>query len=260
MQTLNRILAVALVAGLAVACKQKEGEQAPADTSDLQTDGEKFGYAVGTDIGRSLKPVKDSVDLGALMKGLQEAMEGRTPRLNDQEREQVKTAISKKLQQKNMEERLGKAKENQDKGKAFLEANGKRPGVQTTKSGLQYEAVTEGKGSLPKANDKVTVHYKGTLIDGTEFDSSYKRNQPVTFPLGNVIPGWTEGLQLMKEGGKAKLYIPSELAYGERGAGAKIGPNETLIFEVELLKVEKGESMPSPPKVPPVNPKKPDKK
>jgi FKBP-type peptidyl-prolyl cis-trans isomerase FkpA len=257
MQTLNRILAVALVAGLAVACKQKEGgehEQSSADTSDLQTDAEKFGYAVGTDIGRSLKPVKDSVDLQSLMKGMQEAMEGQNPRLNDQEREQIKTAVSRKLQQKNMEERVAKAKENGDKGKAFLEANGKRPGVSTTKSGLQYESITEGKGASPRASDKVTVHYRGTLIDGTEFDSSYKRNQPVTFPLGNVIPGWTEGLQLMKEGGKAKLYIPSELGYGERGAGAKIGPNETLIFEVELLNVEKT------PAAKPAEPAKPEAK
>ena len=248
MQTLNRILAVALVAGLAVACNKKEGEQSPADTSDLQTDAEKFGYAVGVDIGRSLKPVKDSVDLGALMKGMQESMEGQKPRLSDEEREQVKTAVSKQLQQKNMEERMAKAKENKEKGEKFLAENGKRQGVTTTKSGLQYEAVTEGKGAAPVASDKVTVHYKGTLIDGTEFDSSYKRNQPVTFPLGNVIPGWTEGLQLMKEGGKAKLYIPSELAYGERGAGAKIGPNETLIFEVELLKVEKGDAAAAAPK------------
>jgi len=244
MQTLNRILAVALVAGLAVACNKKEGDQ-PADTSDLQTDAEKFGYAVGVDIGRSLKPVKDSVDLGALMKGMQESMEGQKPRLSDEEREQIKTAISKQLQQKNMEERMAKAKENKDKGEKFLAENGKRQGVTTTKSGLQYESVSEGKGAAPVASDKVTVHYKGTLIDGTEFDSSYKRNQPVTFPLGNVIPGWTEGLQLMKEGGKAKLYIPSELAYGERGAGAKIGPNETLIFDVELLKVEKGDAAPA---------------
>ena len=114
--------------------------------------------------------------------------------------------------------------------------------MKTTASGLQYETITEGTGAQPKAADKVKVHYKGTLIDGTEFDSSYARGQPVEFPLGNVIPGWTEGLQLMKVGGKAKLYIPSNLAYGERGAGAKIGPNETLIFEVELLNVEKMEA------------------
>ena len=114
--------------------------------------------------------------------------------------------------------------------------------MKTTASGLQYEVVTEGTGASPKTSDKVKVHYKGSLIDGTEFDSSYARGQPVEFPLGNVIPGWTEGLQLMKVGGKSKLYIPSQLAYGERGAGAKIGPNETLVFEVELLNVEKVEA------------------
>ena len=111
--------------------------------------------------------------------------------------------------------------------------------VVTTASGLQYKILTEGKGDSPKATDTVKTHYKGTLIDGTEFDSSYSRGQPVTFPLGNVIPGWTEGLQLIKTGGKAKLFIPSNLAYGERGAGAKIGPNETLVFEVELISIEK---------------------
>ena len=141
-----------------------------------------------------------------------------------------------------MAERTAKAAAAKDAGEKFLAENGARAGVKTTASGLQYEILTEGSGANPKATDKVTVHYKGTLIDGTEFDSSYSRGQPVTFPLGNVIPGWTEGLQLMKAGGKAKLFIPSALAYGERGAGAKIGPNETLVFEVELIGVEKGDT------------------
>ena len=240
MQTLNRILAVALVAGLAVACKQKEGgehEQSSADTSDLQTDAEKFGYAVGVDIGRSLKPVKDSVDLGALMKGMQESMEGQKPRLSDEEREQIKTSISKQLQQKNMEERMAKAKENKEKGVQFLAENGKRQGVTTTKSGLQYEVVSEGKGAAPVASDKVTVHYKGTLIDGTEFDSSYKRNQAAEFPLNGVIACWTEGVQRMKVGGKSQLVCPADIAYGDRGSPPLISGGATLIFEIELLGV-----------------------
>jgi FKBP-type peptidyl-prolyl cis-trans isomerase FkpA len=117
--------------------------------------------------------------------------------------------------------------------------------VKTTADGLQYEVVTEGKGDHPTKDDKVTVNYKGTLIDGTVFDSSYDRNQPVTFPLANVIPGWTEGLQLMTPGSKYKFYIPSKLAYGERGAGMKIGPNSTLIFEVELISIDKGGAKPA---------------
>jgi FKBP-type peptidyl-prolyl cis-trans isomerase len=124
-----------------------------------------------------------------------------------------------------------------EKGEKFLKENAGKEGVKTTASGLQYKITKEGEGKSPKATDTVLVHYKGTLLDGKEFDSSYKRNEPIEFPLTGVIPGWTEGLQLLKEGGKATLYIPSKLAYGSRGAGGVIGPDETLIFEVELLKV-----------------------
>jgi FKBP-type peptidyl-prolyl cis-trans isomerase len=123
------------------------------------------------------------------------------------------------------------------KGQAFLAENAKQPGVKQTATGLQYEILAPGEGRAPKASDTVKVNYRGTLLDGTEFDSSYKLNEPIEFPLGGVIRGWTEGLQLIKEGGKIKLFIPSNLAYGPRGAGGIIGPDETLIFEVELLKV-----------------------
>lgn len=128
--------------------------------------------------------------------------------------------------------------ENKAAGEAFLAENAKKPGVVTTASGLQYQIITEGTGATPSATDNVSVHYQGTTIDGKEFDSSYKRGAPATFPLNRVIPGWTEGLQLMKEGGKSKLFIPSNLAYGERGAGRDIGPNSALIFDVELIKVK----------------------
>lgn len=128
--------------------------------------------------------------------------------------------------------------ENKAAGETFLAANAKKPGVTTTSSGLQYEIISEGSGTIPKASDSVTVHYRGTTIDGKEFDSSYSRGEPITFALNRVIAGWTEGLQLMKEGAKHRLYIPSDLAYGERGAGGVIGPNSTLIFDVELIKVK----------------------
>lgn len=128
--------------------------------------------------------------------------------------------------------------ENKAAGEAFLAENAKKPGVMTTASGLQYQIITEGTGASPSTTDNVTVHYQGTTIDGKEFDSSYKRGAPATFPLNRVIPGWTEGLQLMKEGGKSRLFIPSNLAYGERGAGRDIGPNSTLIFDVELIKAK----------------------
>jgi FKBP-type peptidyl-prolyl cis-trans isomerase FklB len=130
------------------------------------------------------------------------------------------------------------AKKNKAEGEAFLAENKKKEGVKTTASGLQYKVIKPGKGKKPKSSDTVTVNYRGTLIDGTEFDSSYKRGQPATFQVSGVIPGWTEGLQLMEEGAKWQLFIPSNLAYGERGAGGVIGPNATLIFEVELLSIQ----------------------
>ena len=234
----HRILALALLASLAAACSKKD----QAATSELTTDAQKFGYAIGVDIGKSLTPVKDEVDTAALMMGIEETLGGKTPQLDDEAREKIKADVTRRLQAKQMEERTAKAAAAKAAGEKFLAENGKREGIKTTASGLQYEITAAGTGATPKATDKVTVHYRGTLIDGTEFDSSIARGQPVTFPLGNVIPGWTEGLQLIKAGGKAKLYIPSNLAYGERGAGAKIGPNETLIFEVELVAIEKPEA------------------
>ncbi len=133
----------------------------------------------------------------------------------------------------------GPAETNQKEGEAFLAANAKKPGVKTLPSGLQYLVLKEGTGKQPSATDLVTVHYSGTLINGTEFDSSYRRGQPATFPLNQVIKGWTEGVQLMKEGAKYRFFIPPQLAYGARGAGGVIGPNATLIFDVELLSVQK---------------------
>lgn len=133
---------------------------------------------------------------------------------------------------------MTQAQSAKERGEAFLRDNATKEGVQSTPSGLQYKIITEGEGTAPVATDIVEVHYRGTLLDGTEFDSSYKRGEPISFPLNGVIPGWTEGLQLIKPGGKIELYIPSELAYGSRGAGGAIGPDETLIFEVELLGVE----------------------
>ena len=237
-----RILAAALVALLATACAPKEG--ASGGTSSLSTDQEKFGYAIGVDIGKSLSQaqVKDDLDVVALVDGIEESLAGQEPRLDDEAREKIKMEMSRRVQERQQAERTAKAAAAKEAGEKFLAENGKRAGVKTTASGLQYEIVSEGTGAAPTAADKVTVHYKGMLTDGTEFDSSYSRGQPVTFPLGNVIPGWTEGLQLVKTGGKAKLFIPSTLAYGERGAGPKIGPNETLVFEVELVSVEKAEA------------------
>jgi FKBP-type peptidyl-prolyl cis-trans isomerase len=233
-----RLLAVCAAASLMFACAKQEEAPKPVE---LTTDAQKFGYAIGVDLGNSLKPVSTHVDVAALKQGLDDVTAGAAIKLDDAAREAIKTSVSQKMQEEQVKEREAAATKATEEGKKFLEENAKKPGVKTTASGLQYEVLTEGAGTSPTASDEVTVHYKGTLINGEEFDSSIARGQPVTFPLGNVIPGWTEGVQLMKPGAKYKFYIPSELGYGERGAGAKIGPNSTLIFEVELISVGKPE-------------------
>ena len=243
-----RLLAVVAAISLVAACAKKDG--GVADASGLTTDAQKFGYTIGVDLGRSLQPVKDEVDLASLKQGIDDVYANpKDPsklKLDDKAREEVKQTVAKKMQEKQVAERTEQAKKGVEEGAKFLAENGKKAGVKTTASGLQYEVITEGKGAHPKTSDKVTVHYKGTLLNGETFDSSYDRNQPVTFPLANVIPGWTEGVQLMTVGSKYKFYIPSALGYGERGAGAKIGPNATLIFEVELLAIEKPEATEQP--------------
>lgn len=239
-----RLLALIAAASLAAACAKKDGEGS-SYSGALDTDAQKFGYAIGIDLGKSLTPVKDQVDIEALKAGLDDQFKNGTSKMDDAAREAIKTTVAKAMQEKQMKDRAEQATKAKEEGEKFLAENAKKAGVKTTASGLQYEVLTEGKGDHPKSSEKVTVHYKGTLINGEEFDSSYSRNQPVTFPLANVIPGWTEGLQLMTPGAKYKFYIPSNLAYGERGAGVKIGPNSTLIFEVELLAIAKDEAKPA---------------
>lgn len=202
------------------------------EKTELKTDQEKDGYSIGYDIGRSLRRQLGDVDTEAMARGLKDAMAGMPAALSDQEMHQRFLAL-----RQGAAARI--ADKNQKDGEAFLAKNKGEKGVKTTASGLQYKVITAGKGPKPGPGDTVTVNYRGTLVDGTEFDSSYKRGQPATFPLNGVIAGWTEGLQLMKEGSKCMLYVPAKLAYGERGAGALIGPNSTLIFEVELLSIKK---------------------
>ena len=234
-----RLVAVCACAGLLFACAKKEEAPKPVE---LTTDAQKFGYAIGIDLGNSLKPVSAHVDVAALKQGLDDVTSGSPLKLDDAARESIKQTVSQKMQEEQVKQREEAASKAQTEGEAFLAENAKKEGVKTTASGLQYKVITEGSGESPTAADEVTVHYKGTLINGEEFDSSISRGQPVTFPLGNVIEGWTEGVQLMKPGAKYQFFIPSKLAYGERGAGVKIGPNQTLIFEVELIEVKKADA------------------
>lgn len=194
---------------------------------------ERISYSVGLNMGQNLKRDGIEVDLAYLMQGLRDALEGNTPLLSDQEIQ----AAGQQIQKRMNERRQAAGAENRAEGQSFLAENAKRPEVKTTSSGLQYEVLREGEGPSPGEGETVTVHYRGTLLDGTEFDSSYSRGEPATFPLDRVIEGWKEGLQMMKEGAKYKFYIPSDLAYGEQGTpGGPIPPSATLIFEVELIK------------------------
>jgi len=188
-------------------------------------------------IGKSMKKDSVNVDPAILLRGLKDGLSGATPLLSDQEAQAAITALQADMRKKAEETRTQAGAANKAAGEAFLAANKSKPGVMTTADGLQYKVIKEGDGPKPTKDDSVTVQYKGTLIDGKEFDSSYKRGQPATFPVGQIIKGWTEALQLMPVGSKYELYIPPDLAYGDRGAGPDIGPNSTLIFEVELVSI-----------------------
>jgi FKBP-type peptidyl-prolyl cis-trans isomerase FklB len=200
----------------------------------LKSQKEKMSYIIGMDIGNNLKKQSIDIDPNILGKGVKDALSGSQPLLTEQEIREATMAFQKEMMAKQEEV----AKKNKKEGEAFLAENKKKEGVKTLPSGLQYKVIKAGTGKKPKVTDTVTTHYRGTLINGTEFDSSYRRGQPVSFQVNGVIPGWTEALQLMEEGAKWQLFIPSNLAYGERGAGRDIGPNATLIFEIELLSIQ----------------------
>ena len=197
------------------------------------TQQEKISYIIGRDMAANLKKQGIDIEAEAFFKGLKEVIAGQPSSLSQQEIQMAMMALQQEMQQK----QGAKGGENQKAGEAFLAENKNKEGVKTLPSGLQYQVLEEGTGKSPAASDKVTTHYHGTLIDGTVFDSSYERGQPATFPVNGAIAGWTEALQLMKEGAKWRLFIPSELAYGSQGAGDTIGPNTTLIFDVELISV-----------------------
>ena len=223
----------------------------------LKDQKDKVSYSIGMQIGFNLGRQKVDINPDILAAGIKDALASK-PQLTPDQVKDVMAQFEKDMEQKQKE--LGE--KNKTEGAKFLEENKKKPDVKTTASGLQYKLIKEGTGAQPKATDMVTVNYRGTLLDGTEFDSSYKRGQPATFPVNGVIKGWTEALQLMKQGSKYQLFIPANLAYGERAMGPDIGPNSTLIFEVELQDIKPAPT-PVPqgaPKVPPPASPAPTKK
>jgi len=204
----------------------------------LKTQKDKVSYIIGRDMGSNLKDQSVDIDTDIFMKGFKDALSGNKSALSDDEIQAVKTAYKEERIKKHEEEVKKVTEKNKNEGEAFLAENKKKEGVVTLPSGLQYKVIKEGDGQTPKETDTVTVNYRGTLLDGTEFDSSYKRNEPATFHVNGIIPGWQEALKLMKVGSKWQLFVPAGLAYAERGAGNIIGPNSTLIFEVELISIE----------------------
>lgn len=255
MKPYARITLLALATTLALAACDKSAQK-PAEGTDattaeagkdaaaknaypgLPTEKEQASYMIGMSMGKQLNEIKEDVSVDTLVKGLRAAIAGDKLLLTEEQAKEIGEAFGQRMQAKQIAKSLAEAKTNMEAGQKALADNGKKPGVVTTASGLQYQILTEGKGAKPGATDGVKVHYKGTLLDGKTFDSSYDRGEPAVMPLQGVIPGWAEGLQLMPVGSKFKFWIPAELAYGEQ-APPTIGPNQPLVFEVELLEIVK---------------------
>ena len=221
---------------------RKSGQSAAAKTTPpftLKTQKDKFSYALGMNIGNGMHRQGVEVDPTILARGMKDALAGRKTLMTEEEARAAVTQMQNEVRQKQEEKAREAGAANKKEGDAFLAANKTKDSIVTLPSGLQYKILTEGTGPKPAATDSVVCNYRGTLIDGKEFDSSFKRGQPATFPVSGVIKGWTEALQLMPVGSKRQLFIPSGLAYGDRGAGGDIGPDATLIFEVELLSIAK---------------------
>jgi FKBP-type peptidyl-prolyl cis-trans isomerase FklB len=229
--------------------QQPAAPAAPANPAAPKSLEDQASYIIGLNIGRNLKAQEVPANPDIVMKGIRDGLSGAQPVMTDQEMEATMGTFQQQMMAKQQAKMQVEGQKNQKAADDFLTTNKAKKGVVTTASGLQYEVIKEGTGASPKATDQVTVHYTGTLLDGTKFDSSVDRGQPATFPVNQVIPGWTEALQLMKVGGKYKLYIPPALGYGERGAGGEIGPNSLLVFEVELVSI--GEQAQAQPQTPP---------
>jgi FKBP-type peptidyl-prolyl cis-trans isomerase FklB len=233
---------------------QPPAQAQPQAQAPAQAQGQKpvalqdrASYIIGLNLGQSLKTQEVPVTADLIIQGLRDGLGGGNPLLTPEEIQAAMQEFQQQLMTAQQSKREAAGAKNMQESQAYLDQNKAKPGVKTTASGLQYEVLTEGSGESPKPTDKVTVHYRGTLPDGKVFDSSYDRNEPATFPVNGVIPGWVEALQLMKPGAKYRLVIPPALAYAERGAGNDIGPNQVLIFDVELISVDKTPAAATPP-------------
>jgi FKBP-type peptidyl-prolyl cis-trans isomerase FkpA/FKBP-type peptidyl-prolyl cis-trans isomerase FklB len=206
----------------------------------LPTEKDQASYMIGMAMAKQLEPAKDDVDVDVIAKAIKASLAGEKLLLTEQQAAEIAQSFGQKMQAKQLAKMMEDSKKNLAAGETFLAQNGKRPGVQTTASGLQYQVLTQGKGAKPQPTDTVRVNYKGMLLDGKTFDSSYDRGEPATFPLDQVVPGWQEGIAMMPVGSKYKFWIPSKLGYGDKGTpGGPIPPNATLVFEVELLDIAK---------------------
>ncbi len=231
------LVALGLIFGSALAQDTKTAKPAPpaGDLKDLRS---QASYAIGQNIGKNLKAQDIDLDPAVIAQGIKDVLEGAKPKLSEEEAEKCMETFQREMLARREANLKKAAEKNKKEGDAYLAANKAKPGIVTTSTGLQYKVLKEGAGPIPKKTDTVKANYKGQLLDGTEFDSSYKRGEPTSFPVAEVIPGWTEALLKMKVGSKWELFIPSNLAYGERGR-TSIPPNSVLIFEIELVEIEK---------------------
>ena len=244
------LLAAASLTVMAAGCKPAEKAADKTAGSDktasgkaipgLPTEKDQVSYMIGMAMAKQLEATKDDIDVDVIAKAIKTSLAGQKLLLTDEQASQIAQDFAQKMQAKQIAKMMADARTNLAAGEAFLAKNAKVAGVKTTASGLQYQVLTEGKGPKPKPTDVVRVNYKGTLLDGKTFDSSYDRNEPATFPLDQVVPGWQEGIALMPVGSKYKFWIPAKLGYGDKGTpGGPIPPNATLVFEVELLDIAK---------------------
>ncbi|SDY85168.1 FKBP-type peptidyl-prolyl cis-trans isomerase FkpA [Lysobacter sp. yr284] len=235
-------LSLALAAAL-VACTPSGGPKpgaaapAPLAAADVASERAKISYVVGRDFARSVEPIRGELDPDLVLRAIRDAQAGRASLFDESETKRIRDGFSAHLRDKHDEEVKAVAARNLDAGRAFLARNAKAEGVKTTASGLQYQVVRQGKGEHPKASDTVRVNYVGSLVDGRKFESTYDTDHPAEFVLAQVMPGWTEGVQLMAPGAKYRFWMPPALAYGERGLAGQIEPNSVLAFEVELLEI-----------------------